>query len=64
MKSIVLFYPSLRFGEAVHPRTQLPLSLLSIATPLDRAGYDVKIVDQRVDEAWEEKPIPQFTHNT
>lgn len=65
MKSIVLFYPSHRIGTAIHPRIQLPLNLLAVGTPLDRAGYDVKIVDQRIDKAWrknlateiEKKPI-------
>ena len=52
MRSVVLFYPHQKFGGSVQPRTELPLSLLTIATPLDRAGYRVKIIDQRIDERW------------
>jgi len=39
---------------SVQPRIELPLSLLTIATPLDKAGYEVKIIDQRVDPLWKE----------
>ncbi len=52
MKSIVLFCPSHKFGGSVQPRIELPLGLLAIASPLDRAGYEVRIIDQRVDEHW------------
>jgi hypothetical protein len=38
MKRVVLFYPSNKLGGSVQPRVELPLGLLSIATPLDRAG--------------------------
>ncbi|MFC1485634.1 B12-binding domain-containing radical SAM protein [Candidatus Latescibacterota bacterium] len=54
MKRIVLFYPSNKLGMSVQPRIELPLSLLAIATPLDRAGYEVSIIDQRVDPLWKE----------
>ncbi|MGD9015034.1 MAG: radical SAM protein [Candidatus Omnitrophota bacterium] len=52
MKSVILIYPSDRFGGAVQPRIELPLAMLTIATPLDRAGYRVKIIDQRLDRHW------------
>jgi anaerobic magnesium-protoporphyrin IX monomethyl ester cyclase len=55
MKSIVLFCPSHKFGGSVQPRIELPLGLLAIASPLDRAGYEVSIIDQRVDEHWKER---------
>jgi hypothetical protein len=51
-RRVVLFYPSNKFGGAVQPRIELPLSLLAIGTPLDRAGYKVTIIDQRVDQRW------------
>ncbi len=54
MKNIVLFYPSNKLGMSVQPRIELPLSLLTITTPLDRAGYEVSIIDQRVDPLWKE----------
>ena len=50
MKRVVLFYPSNKLGGSVQPRVELPLGLLSVATPLDRAGYDITIIDERTDE--------------
>jgi radical SAM superfamily enzyme YgiQ (UPF0313 family) len=55
MKRIVLFCPSHKFGGSVQPRIELPLCLLSVATPLDRAGYTVRIIDQRVESHWREE---------
>jgi radical SAM superfamily enzyme YgiQ (UPF0313 family) len=52
--NVVLFYPSPRFGGAAQPRTELPQSLLAIATPLDLAGYKVRIIDQRIEPHWKE----------
>ncbi|MFC1756651.1 B12-binding domain-containing radical SAM protein [Patescibacteria group bacterium] len=48
MIDIVLFYPKL---ETVKPRL-LPMGVLSIAGPLVEAGFNVKIIDQRVDNDW------------
>ncbi|MFO1429197.1 MAG: radical SAM protein [Candidatus Competibacteraceae bacterium] len=53
-RRIVLFQPAHRFGGAVQPRVELPQGLLAIGTPLDRAGYDVRIIDQRLESRWRE----------
>ena len=63
MKRIVLFCPSHKFGRSVQPRIELPLSLLTIATPLDRAGYNVKIIDQRIVKDWKIKLSEELKKN-
>ncbi len=47
---IILVYPKtgMDFGSTVAP----PHSLLSIAAPLHKDGYKIKIIDQRVDRNW------------
>jgi radical SAM superfamily enzyme YgiQ (UPF0313 family) len=60
MKRVLLFFPSSKFGGAVQERDQVPLSLLTIATPLDRAGYKVRIIDQRVDKNWKESFLQEL----
>lgn len=52
MKRIILFYPSPKFGGPIQPRIELPQSLLTIAGPLDRAGYSILIIDQRLESQW------------
>jgi anaerobic magnesium-protoporphyrin IX monomethyl ester cyclase len=62
---IVLFNPAPRSGWQAHRRVELPLSLLCPATPLDRQGYRVKIIDAFANSNWKrelqeaiaEKPI-------
>jgi radical SAM superfamily enzyme YgiQ (UPF0313 family) len=63
MKRIVLFCPSHKFGGSVQPRIELPLGLLTIATPLDRAGYHIKIIDQRVDKHWRRELLEEIGKN-
>jgi anaerobic magnesium-protoporphyrin IX monomethyl ester cyclase len=60
MKRVVLFCPSPKFGGSVQPRIEAPLGLLTIATPLDLAGYDVKIIDQRIDEGWRDSLVSEI----
>lgn len=50
---VVLFNPAPRSGFQAHRRVELPLSVLCPATPLDRAGYRVTIVDQFASPEWE-----------
>lgn len=52
---VILIYPKtgVDFGATVAP----PHAVLSIAAPLHRKGYKVKIVDQRIDSAWKEHLI-------
>jgi len=62
---IVLFNPAPRRGWQVQRRVELPLSLLCPATPLDRQGYRIKIIDEFANPHWKkelqevmrEKPI-------
>jgi len=49
---ILLFNPAALSGWQPSPRMELPLSLLCPATPVDRAGYRVTIVDQSVNRDW------------
>lgn len=50
---VVLFNPAPRSGFQAHRRVELPLSVLCPATPLDRQGYRVRIVDQFANPHWE-----------
>jgi anaerobic magnesium-protoporphyrin IX monomethyl ester cyclase len=52
---IVLFNPAPRSGRQVQRRVELPLSLLCPATPLDRLGYRIKIIDEFADPSWREE---------
>ena len=49
---VVLIYPRSVTGWQAQPWCDLPLELLNVATPLVHAGYQVRIIDQRVDEGW------------
>ncbi|MCK5378104.1 MAG: B12-binding domain-containing radical SAM protein [Acidobacteria bacterium] len=60
MARVVLFYPFHKFGGSVQVRNELPLSLLTIATPVDRAGYEVCIIDQRTDPEWRETLLEEL----
>jgi len=49
---VVLVYPKVRLDRPIWEEIRIPLGLLTIATPLDIAGYKVKIIDQRVEKYW------------
>jgi len=51
-KRVVLVYPRIIKGWQAQPRVAIPMSLLCIATPVINAGYDVKILDQRIEPRW------------
>lgn len=53
MSDIVLVYPKTGFdlGAAVAP----PHSLLTIAAPLKKEGYKIKIIDQRINPLWKDE---------
>jgi radical SAM superfamily enzyme YgiQ (UPF0313 family) len=53
MKNVILFFPRLSPDEITETRFLMPLSLLYVATPLREAGYDVSIVDARLDDDWQ-----------
>ncbi|MBU3925553.1 B12-binding domain-containing radical SAM protein [Patescibacteria group bacterium] len=48
MSKIILFLPSYETTSIM----LLPASILSVAAPLVNAGYEVKIIDQRVNRLW------------
>ena len=50
--TIVLIQPTVRVGKERQRRIGLPLGLLAIGTPLDLAGYRVKIIDQYFEPDW------------
>jgi len=52
-RCVILVYPNIIKGWQARPRMAMPMSLLCIATPVMNAGYDVKIIDQRVEPKWE-----------
>jgi len=49
---IVLFNPAPRSGWQAQRRVELPLSLLCPATPLERQGYRIKIIDEFANSEW------------
>jgi radical SAM superfamily enzyme YgiQ (UPF0313 family) len=51
-RNVVLVYPRFLSGWQAQPRRAIPLGLLAVATPVRLAGYDVKIIDQRVEPHW------------
>jgi len=53
MAQAVLIFPSTGVGAREY--RMLPLSVLCAAAPLDLAGYQVRIIDQRGNEDWQEE---------
>ncbi len=51
MADVLLVYP--KTGFDVEGAIAPPFALLTLAAPLLRAGYSVKIIDQRIDPLWE-----------
>jgi len=51
-RRVLLVYPRITSGWQAQPRVEIPLGLLSLAAPLRRRGYDVRILDQRVEPEW------------
>lgn len=52
---IVLFNPAPRSGWQAQRRVELPLGLLCSATPLDRQGYHIKIIDEFANPHWKKE---------
>ncbi|MFC1848208.1 B12-binding domain-containing radical SAM protein [Chloroflexota bacterium] len=50
---VILIQPRHRLRHGHGGRGSLPLGLLTVATPLDLAGYEVRIIDQRLEPDWE-----------
>jgi len=51
-RSVLLVYPRVTSGWQVQPRIEIPMGLLCLAGPLRAQGYDVRILDQRVEADW------------
>jgi radical SAM superfamily enzyme YgiQ (UPF0313 family) len=51
MADVILFFSKLQKGKEDY---LLPISLLTIAAPLVKAGFSVKIIDQRLEKRWRE----------
>ncbi len=54
---VILLQPKGRVGRVPLNRTgrvPLPEGILAVATPLDAAGYKVRIIDQRIEADWEQ----------
>ncbi len=62
-KRVVLVYPQHATGWQAQPRVELPFGLLCIATPADRAGYQVKIIDQRIEPNWRSILIKELEYD-
>lgn len=56
MSKIILFFPKYESSGT----NLLPMSILSVAAPLVKNGYNVKIIDQRVDNNWKETIINEL----
>jgi radical SAM superfamily enzyme YgiQ (UPF0313 family) len=52
-RSVLLVYPRVTSGWQVQPRVEIPMGLLCLAAPLARQGYDVRILDQRIETDWQ-----------
>ena len=54
MADIILFFPSAGL-DIKGASIVLPLPVLCVAAPLVKAGYTVKIIDQRLDKQWQKQ---------
>ncbi|MFC1851297.1 B12-binding domain-containing radical SAM protein [candidate division CSSED10-310 bacterium] len=61
-KRVLLVYPHYVTGWLAQPRLAIPLSVLCVATPVSRAGYEVKIIDQRTEPDWRSILINELSH--
>jgi len=53
MTDVILFHPDI-YELKLHFYVTLPLGLLRISTLLDKEGYKIKIIDQRINKKWKE----------
>lgn len=61
---IVLFNPAPRSGWQAQRRVELPLGLLCTATPLDRQGYNIKIIDEFGNSGWKRELLGAISKKT
>ena len=62
-RTVVLVHPCATARRSVQPWCDLPLELLAVGSPLVRAGFRVRIIDQRVDPAWREALDAELARN-
>jgi len=60
MADVILFQPKV---AAMVQIPSLPLGLLSISKLLDKEGYKIKIIDQRIDKNWEKHLFQELKKN-
>src|SRR3989344_4801061 len=56
MSEVILIFPRLESEKAM----LLPIAVLTIAAPLVKNGFSVKIIDQRVDKNWRETLLKEL----
>ena len=61
-RTVVLVYPGATAGWSAQPECELPLELICVGSPLVRAGYRVRIIDQRVQPDWRETLIGELVN--
>jgi radical SAM superfamily enzyme YgiQ (UPF0313 family) len=61
-RTVVLVYPGATAGWSAQPECELPLELICVGSPLVRAGYRVRIIDQRVQPDWRETLIGELAN--
>jgi anaerobic magnesium-protoporphyrin IX monomethyl ester cyclase len=61
---IVLFNPAPRSGVQVQRRIELPLGLLCAATPLERSGFSVRIVEEFGNPRWKAELLESLGEDT
>ena len=54
----ILFYP--KVGDEDYAQPLMPLSVLAPASAAQKAGFDVEIIDQRLDRNWQ-KTVKEYT---
>lgn len=64
MADVILFRPKISKGESLRLSSRPPLGLLSIAAPLVKNNYKVKIIDEESDHFWLEELDKELTAST
>jgi anaerobic magnesium-protoporphyrin IX monomethyl ester cyclase len=62
-RRVILVYPRFFKGWRAQPGVAIPLSLLSVATPVSLSGYAVRIIDQRIEPEWQSILIEELAQD-
>ena len=60
-RTVVLVHPCATARRSVQPWCDLPLELIAVGSPLARAGYRVRIIDQRVRADWRDALLDELS---